>query len=273
MLEKPEIQDEKIIRCLTEAFGLRIKALSFLPLGADVNTAVYRAAADDGQVYFVKLRNGELAEASVAVPNFLHRSGLRQVIPALATQTGQPWATLDPFKVILYPYVDGHNGFEKGMSHEQWVEFGKALKQFHQAKIPAEFTAGINNESFPSRWRDTLKEFLQRIEKESFTEPVAAALAVFLKARKFETLELVKRADQLAQKTATRTPRIYFMPRRYPWLEPFHRSWRRSLHGGLGYADLCPQRTRFDVHWRRPRQQWIFAPGRRSHVLPGLWAN
>ncbi len=45
MLEKPEIPDESIISRLQEEYGLRVAELTFLPIGADLRTAVYRVFA------------------------------------------------------------------------------------------------------------------------------------------------------------------------------------------------------------------------------------
>jgi spectinomycin phosphotransferase len=42
MLEKPDLQDEKIGACLQDEYGLLAVQVAFLPLGADMNTAVYR---------------------------------------------------------------------------------------------------------------------------------------------------------------------------------------------------------------------------------------
>ncbi|MBI5295350.1 MAG: hypothetical protein HY869_07725 [Chloroflexi bacterium] len=128
MLENPELKDEKLINCLRDEFGLSIEKLSFLPLGADLNTAVYRVVTIDKTAYFVKLRKGDFNEASVTVPNILSNLGIKQIIPSLTTQTGKLWANLNSFKVILYPFVEGHNGFEKKLSSKQWVEFGTALR-------------------------------------------------------------------------------------------------------------------------------------------------
>jgi spectinomycin phosphotransferase len=140
MLEKPDLKDERIITCLQDEYGLSVVQIAFLPLGADQNTAVYRVVADDEMPYFVKLRRGDFDEAAVAVPKFLSDLGIKQIIPSLTTQAGQLWASLDPFNVILYPFVEGHNGFE----------------------------------------------------------PVAVELAAFLKTKRNETLELVKRSERFA---------------------------------------------------------------------------
>jgi spectinomycin phosphotransferase len=68
MLEKPDLQDDRIITCLNDEFGLHVAQLAFLPLGADRNTAVYRGLAEDGTPYFVKLRHREIAYKSDKTP-------------------------------------------------------------------------------------------------------------------------------------------------------------------------------------------------------------
>ena len=199
MLEKPDIDEAKIIHCLMDDFGLEIKEITFLPLGADLNTAVYRVSAKDGKDYFLKLRSGEFNEASVTVPKFLGESGLKQVIPPFPVQDGKLWAELPPYKVILYPFMEGHDGYEEKMSAQQWVEFGAAMKKFHTMEFPEEISRGVPHETFSPRWRDTVKSFLGRIKNETFNEPVAAQMAAFLKSNSRETLELVVRSERLAQ--------------------------------------------------------------------------
>ena len=89
MLEKPALPDENIIACLQTAYGLTINQVTFLPLGADLNTAVYRVVTADTTPYFLKLRSGPFAEAAVTLPKLLSDQGIRQIIPPLATQAGQ----------------------------------------------------------------------------------------------------------------------------------------------------------------------------------------
>lgn len=88
MLEKPDIHDEKIIACLKSEYGLDVESITFLPLGADLNTAVYRAVTRNKTSYFVKIRRGDFDEASVTIPQFLSDSGIKQIIPPLPTQAG-----------------------------------------------------------------------------------------------------------------------------------------------------------------------------------------
>ena len=124
VLEKPDLQDEKIITCVQCEYGLNVVQVAFLPLGADRNTAVYRIVAHDDTPCFLKLRRGIFDEIIVALPKYLSNQGIRQIIPPLTTKTGQLWANLDAFKVILYPFVEGHNGYGVALSDRQWSDFG-----------------------------------------------------------------------------------------------------------------------------------------------------
>ena len=200
MLENTELKDEQILNCLRGEYGLRVEEISFLPLGADVDSSVYRVLTGDGTNYFVKLRKGDLFNAaSVAIPNFLSDLGMKQIIPSLRTRTGQLWTNLNSFKLVLYPYVEGQPGLDIKMSKQQWFEFGAALKQFHTADFPIDLTSSIQRDDFSPRWRDTVKMFLERLENETFNEPIKLEAADFLKSKKNETLEIIKRTEALAQ--------------------------------------------------------------------------
>lgn len=206
MLEKPGLQDEAIIGCIQKEYGLIVKQIAFLPLGADQNSAVYRAATNTEKEYFVKLRRGAFDEAGVTVPKFLSGLGIQQIIPPLATQTGRLWARLPSFHMILYPYVKGCNAFEKKLSVQQWMEFGAALKRFHTADLPSSITLHIKRDTFSPEWRNQVRVFLERINKETFKEPVAAETAAFLKSKSGQTLEMVGRSEKLANRLQKRHP-------------------------------------------------------------------
>jgi len=198
MLIKPNLKDEEIIACLRDAYGLTIEKVVFLPLGADFNTAVYRIRTSNQTDYFLKLRSGKFLEVSVSVPKYLADLGIKQVIPPLATKTEQLWTSLASFKAILYPYIEGRNGVEAKLSDQQCAQFGAAIKRLHSTDIRSSITNGVPRETFSSKWRETVKAFLMRIENEVFEEPVAVKMAAFLKSKRCEILKLVERAEELA---------------------------------------------------------------------------
>ncbi len=203
MLIKPNLADEEIIGCLRDAHGLTVDKVLFLPLGADFNTAVYRIKTTDGPDYFLKLRRGEFLEASVSVPKYLSDLGIKQVIPPLATKTGELWASLASFKAILYPYVQGHNGVETKLSEDHWIQFGTTIKKIHSTGIPSTITKKVPRETFSSKWGETVKSFLARIENEVFEEPIAVKTAKFLRSKSAEIFKIVELIEQLTPKLQT----------------------------------------------------------------------
>ena len=198
MLEKPEIEENQIITCLQSDYGLIVAELTFLPLGADQNTAVFRIAGRDNHTYFLKLRKEDFNEASVTIPYFLSQSGMRQVVPPIATQNGNLWSAIKPLNAILYPFIEGQHGFESKLSKAQWIEFGAALKQFHTTNFPPGLTDAIPQENFSSHWRDNVKKFYERFGTETIFDPAAVELASFMESRESETLDLINRTEQYA---------------------------------------------------------------------------
>jgi spectinomycin phosphotransferase len=82
-----------------------------LPLGADRHTAVYHLIDGNGTAYFVQLRSGRFDKLSVTLPRFLYDQGIKVIIPPLPTYTGQLWAILCCFTLLLYPFVEGRDGY------------------------------------------------------------------------------------------------------------------------------------------------------------------
>jgi len=206
MLEKPDVPDETLRACLRDHYGLRATEIAFLPLGNDVNTAVYRVVADDATPYFVKLRSGAFDEAAVEIPRFLHGQAIAQVLAPIATAAGRLWARLDAFAVILFPFVAGRNGFVAPLSERQWGDLGAALRGIHTAVVPPSLGAAIPHERYSPHWRDLVRTFQARVEQSAFTEPVAAQLAAFLRARRGEISWIVAHADALGDTLRARPP-------------------------------------------------------------------
>jgi spectinomycin phosphotransferase len=206
MLERPEIRDDQIVACIQQHYGLRVSRISFLPLGADRDTAVFRIVADDETPYFLKLRSGIFDETSVVLPRFLSDQGISQIIAPLATTSGQLWANLGAVKTILYPFVEGRNGYEGDLSDHHWVEFGAALKRIHTVALPPALAGRIQQESYSPQWREIVRAFLERVENDRFGDAVAVELAALMRAKRDEIGDLVGRAERLARVLLTRSP-------------------------------------------------------------------
>lgn len=199
MLERPDLEDDRIIDCLKADYGLHVSRLAFRPLGADMNTAVYRAETVDNGSFFVKLRAGQFDQNTVLVPYFLHETGIRPIIPPLKSTQGRLWVELKPFNLILYPFVPGRDGYEVELAPGQWREFGAALRAIHATSLPASLASTVPRESYSPIWRDTLLRILELARNSTYPDDVARKLAAFLNAKRAVIHLLVEHAGRLAR--------------------------------------------------------------------------
>jgi|SRR5579871_1255502 len=198
MLEKPDIADTLVISRLKDEYDLCVANLIFLPLGADFGTAVYRVVADDKTNYFLKLRKG-FNEIAVAVPLFLKSQGIKEIIAPIETKSKRAWADVGDYKMILYPFVEGKNGFETELSDDLKRRLGSAVKAIHSVIMPAELKRLVPKETFASYHRESMKTFQAQVEKQAFHDSVAVKLSAFMKSKRDEIGQLIERAERLAR--------------------------------------------------------------------------
>jgi spectinomycin phosphotransferase len=197
MLEKPQIPDEEILSRLQEEYELRVEELTFLPIGADSRTAVYRVLAKEGAVYFLKLRK-KFREVTVRVPLVLKESGIQEILIPLQTKSKEYWGDFGEYKLILYPFVEGKDGFERELTDQHRQILGSAFRRIHAVQIPADLNELIRKETFSPEWQEDMKSFLEQANHKTFADPTAAKLASFIRSKRTEITHLLERAEQLA---------------------------------------------------------------------------
>jgi spectinomycin phosphotransferase len=197
MLNPPEIEESLIFDQLWNEYNIKADRLTFLALGADVNTAVYRVEVGDAN-YFLKLRKGDFDEISVAIPHFLSQRGQTSIIAPLGTQSGLLWGTIRNYRMILYPFVFGQDGYQRTISTDQWLAFGVHMRDIHSTKLPLELLLRIPYETYSPNWRKRVRSFLRQVETVEYADPIAAQLAAFMHAQQDTITQLVDYAEQLA---------------------------------------------------------------------------
>jgi spectinomycin phosphotransferase len=176
--------------------------VTFLPIGADANAAVFRVEMDDGAPYFLKLKRGDFDEIAVSIPAYLRAHGIARVMAPLATTAGQLWANGHGFTWILYPYFEGDNGFRQPLSDAHWVALGKSLRAVHASILPPELASRVPREDYSPRWREIVMEYDQQVEARVYgdaDDPFARRLAAFWRTRRDEIHAMVERSEQLGQ--------------------------------------------------------------------------
>lgn len=200
MLERPAISDDEICACIEDAYGIPVSDVAFLPIGYDATASVFRLTGPSGQDYFLKAKSVPVAPASLAVPHFLHQSGIDEIVAPLPSRSGAlavPFA--GAFHAILYPFVEGRVGAQGGLSPAQWTQLGGVMGRVHADAPPPELRGQMRVEPFVP-----LKgERAWRLHREVVTappdDPISQALAVFWRGRAAEIEAILRRAEELGR--------------------------------------------------------------------------
>ncbi len=202
MLEKPDIPEDLIASWVNSHYRLDVTRVNFLPLGYDVNTAVYRVEDRAGTAYFLKLRKGNFDPYTVTIPHLLHNMGINTVLSPLETRTGQLFGTFENFTLVLYPFIPGKDGYEVQLTGQHWVELGRTLKSVHTAKVPQMLASKIPCEAYDPQWRESVRYFQKQVEEITYTDPVARKVSAFMLEKREVINQVVGRAEELAHAMA-----------------------------------------------------------------------
>jgi spectinomycin phosphotransferase len=206
MIEKQSISDDLIIRCLNTNYGIEVSMLTFLPLGADINASVYKALAKDQTSYFVKLKRGHHHDISVVIAELLQMEGIQHIIPPVKTIHGQPTQHIEDCTLIVYPFVEGQNGFSRHLTNNQWISLGKVLRQVHEIDVPPSIQQKIRREAYSPKWREAVRSLYIHIDAEPTGDSAALKLFQFIKENILAVRRLVDRAEQLGRQIQNLSP-------------------------------------------------------------------
>ena len=200
MKEKQAVSDELIMRALHANYGIEVATLTFLPFGADMNASVYKAQAHDETSYFVKLKRAHNHNISVEIAELLHDKGIQQIILPIKTIHGQKVLRIEDCTLIVYPFVEGQNGFSRSLTDNQWLTLGKTLRQVHEIDISQSIQNRMRREAYSPQWREAVRSLYIHIEAEPMGDEIAIKLLKFMKKNTLTIRELVDRAEELGQK-------------------------------------------------------------------------
>jgi len=202
---KQAIPDERIIDSLNTNYGIKVVRLTFLPLGADMNASVYKAEADD-QSYFIKLKRGHHHDISATIIALLHDTGIQHIIPPVKTTLGKSIQHIDDCTLIVSPFIEGQDGFNRDLTNDQWTALGTVMKQIHKIDVPPSIERIIRREDYSPKWREAVRSLYTDIESESSDDKIALKLIAFMKKHSIIIHRLVDRAEQLGKQIQNQLP-------------------------------------------------------------------
>jgi spectinomycin phosphotransferase len=202
---KQAISDERIIDCLNTQYGIKLAKLTFLPIGADMNASVYKAETSN-QSYFIKLKRGHHHDISANIIALLHNAGIQHIIPPIKNIRGQPIQLIDDFTIIVYPFVEGQDGFSRDLTDNQWVTLGKVMRQIHEIDVPPSIQRRIRRENYSPKWREAVRSLYTDIESKPSADEISSKFIAFMKDHAAVIHRLVNRAEQLGKQIQDQSP-------------------------------------------------------------------
>ncbi len=196
---KQSLSNQRIIECLNRYYNLNVLTLTPLLLGADRNASVYKAQGDGQRSYFVKLKLNDDRDVSIAILAFLRDAEIEEIIPPLTTSQGQLTQHIGKWTLIVYPFIEGQNGFSQTLTSDQWVTLGKVLRKIHDLQIPPSIQTQIRRETYSPKWRDFVRSLYGRMDAKPTGDDVAKKLLMCMKEHREDIHRLVDNAELLSQ--------------------------------------------------------------------------
>ncbi|MGB7978752.1 MAG: GNAT family N-acetyltransferase [Chlamydiales bacterium] len=257
-MSRLKLNETSIVDCLTTDYGIAVTALTLLPIGADMHASVYKAETREGSSYFVKLKRGHHYDISVTILALLQASGIQRIIPPIKTIHDELTQRIDDFTLIVYPFIEGQNGFCYDLTDDQWVTLGIVLRQVHGFNVPPSIKDRIRKETYSPKWREAVRLLDAHIDGNMTGDGTALELQAFMRAHRPVIHRLVDRAESLSQKVEEQSPEFVLC--------------HSDIHGGNVLIDESG--SIFIVDWDDP----IMAPKERDLMFIGggvanVWNN
>lgn len=195
MLTPPDLPEQHILDCLKSYFGICAMRLIFLPLGVDADAAVYRAESD-GSAWFVKLRR-RFDPLAVELPAWLAVQGVGHVLAPLAALDGRRWSHLDDWAVIVYPFVEGQDGYARAMTRDQWTAFGAVIRAVHDSALPDDLRGRVAEEGWSPVWRERLAGWMTRVDATGWQDAEAEVCAAVMGTHRDSVMAMLAEAERL----------------------------------------------------------------------------
>lgn len=189
-----------IFSCLKTAYGIELQSLERLSLGADSTALVHRARAVDGNLYFIKTKKGSFQSISAAILQWLEKASISALISPLKTKEGALFQQVGEITCIVYPFIEGQDGFSRPLTQKQWIEFGKVLRQIHEISVPSSLQTRMRREDFSPRWRQAVRGLYDRLESRQALDEMGQQMKKTLQEKKEMILQLLNHAENLSQR-------------------------------------------------------------------------
>lgn len=205
MMEK-YFSEKQIVDSLLMHYEINLTKIVLLPLGADINADVYRGETHDNQSYFIKVKRGAQANLSCDIITLLSDTGIKQVITPIKNNHRQAILCSNDISLIVFPFIEGQDGFQRNLTAEQWVTLGRTMRKLHDLKVPESMRRLIRRENFSAMWRERVRELCALIESEQGQNEITDKFIAFFNSHSSIIHQLIERSEQLATLIQDKSP-------------------------------------------------------------------
>ena len=201
MREPPNLPHGALQAALREHYGLSSAALTFLPLGNDSASSVYRVDAPGGTTYFLKLRiKAEFSASSLAVPRYLHDHGVPHIVAPLRDSSRALWCDVGDVVLSLHPFIDGCTAADVPLSEQHWRALGATVRQIHGCQLPPDLRPSVQSRPFAPERRGRIAEVEAALSSQAGADALVSELAACWQAHRAAIHTLVERVDALGRR-------------------------------------------------------------------------
>jgi spectinomycin phosphotransferase len=194
MLESSSELQKLILQNLAKFYGIKANTLTQIEKGANSNALVYRS-----EKFFVKIIKRKHKSVNLDVMELLKASGLKHIIYPIKTLDGNSAQYAEEFTLIVYPFIEGQDGFSQILTEKQWQILGKELRKLHEIKVPDSTQKLLRHETYSAKFRDDVTALYNNLDTITATDNVALKFIDSLKKNSDTIHKLINQAEELAK--------------------------------------------------------------------------
>lgn len=183
---------ENILKIIEKEYGILILNIEQLNIGFDGNTMVYKLFSFDGKTYFLKIRSKVFCESSLNIPFWISNNyGVKNLINPIETIDKKLYVKKSSQYFILLPYINGKSGWNKKLTKEQFIDFGKFMKTLHSIKCPEEYLNSMQIEKYNQKYGEMVKRYLSNLNGQIYSDAIILEFFNILEINKNAITELI----------------------------------------------------------------------------------
>lgn len=193
----------EISKAILDGYGIELRALGEGPRGHDPSARTYKAKGADGDRWFIK--ECASVEPGIALVAALAETGIDSVLAPIRTRRLEAALPFQDRHLLVFPYLQGQNGFARTLSLPNWREVGSTLRKVHDAELPRALLGEVAGEEFAIAGLEEFERTASKLLASTHRSPAEEALAGALSLHQAQIHQAVRRVRELGEACRARS--------------------------------------------------------------------